>query len=162
MGIRWLDLSASGQEIDTGINLAEADAYYFTAGVASLGDRVLATYPGGYRLASALETGLQDKPTIVYGGEVLDKRREGQGKPRVYGNGLYVSRRIASQVDIVDISDPLRPRLLRQLRTAGSPGGAVVHGRSLLIPDSYNGLLVYDEFVKALELEVDERSFTTS
>ena len=160
MGIRWLDLSASGQEVDTGVNLVPEDQYYFSAGVASLGDRVLATYPVGYRLASALETGLEDKPTIVYGGEVLDKRREGQGKPRVYGNGLFVSRRISSQIDIVDISDPLRPRLLRQLRTAGSPGGVVVHGRALLIPDSYNGLLVYDDFVKALRLDVDERSFT--
>lgn len=161
MGIRWLDLSASGQEIDTGIKLADADMYYFSAGVASLRNQVLATYPGGYRLASALETGLQDKPTIIYAAEVLDKRREAQGKPRVYGNGLYVSRRIGSQIDIVDITDPIHPRLLRQLHTVGSPGGAVVRGQALLIPDSYNGLLVYDNFVETLGLEVEERSFTT-
>lgn len=42
---------------------------------------------------------------------------------------------------------------------AGSPGGAVVRDRTLLIPDSYNGLLVYDDFVKTLGLDVDERSF---
>jgi hypothetical protein len=34
-----------------------------------------------------------------------------------------------------------------------------VRDRTLLIPDSYNGLLVYDDFVKTLGLDVDERSF---
>jgi hypothetical protein len=121
----------------------------------STGDQVLAVYPGGYRLASALEAGLDQRPLVAYGAEHL-------GKPRVYGHGLYVSSRVFAQVDIVDIADLHEPRLLRTLHTAGNPGGVVVHGQALLIPDGYNGLLVYDDFVHALGLPTDERTFLPS
>jgi hypothetical protein len=40
-----------------------------------------------------------------------------------------------------------------------NPSTVVVHNEALIIPDGRNGLLIYDDFVNALDLEVDKRTF---
>ena len=152
--MRWLDLEADDPaRIDTGVDLAEQLGFF--EGAVAAGDRLLVTSDGGYRLGNALGTGLEETP--LYRCE----KRVG-GKPHVHGNGLYVVHRPRSSVAIVDISGLTKPRLLREFTTRGNPSGAVVRNRSLLIPDGYHGLLIYDDFVKTLGLDVDEAAFLPS
>ena len=88
-GIRWLDFTASGAEINTGVNLT--DRYSFFAGIVSLGDQFLCTFPGSYRLAEPLDTNLEAKTAYSFGGRFL-------GKPTVLGNGLILTSRVNSAV----------------------------------------------------------------
>ena len=145
VGIRWLDFAASGKAIDTGVNLTKK--YGIFTGIVSLGDQFLCTYPGGYRLAKPLDTDLEEKPLYRFGGRFL-------GKANVFGNRLFLTSRVKSEVAIVDITDSHHPRLLRQFPTAGNPGTVEVRHEALIIPDGYNGLLVYDDFVDGLGLKV--------
>jgi len=66
---------------------------------------------------------------------------------------------VQSAIAIVDITDLHRPRLLSHFPTAGNPGTVVVRNEALIIPDGRNGLLVYDDFVNALDLKVDKQTF---
>ena len=145
-GIRWLDFAAPDGKINTGINLAAT--YGFFAGIASLGDRFLCTYPGGYRLAEPLDTGLEARPFHSFGGHFL-------GKPSVCGSVLVLSSRVRSEIAVADIGDLARPRLLRQWRTDGNPGAPTIRNGALVVPDGYNGLLVYDDFVATLGPKVE-------
>ncbi|NQT16549.1 MAG: hypothetical protein HQ582_27565, partial [Planctomycetes bacterium] len=151
-GIRWLDFAAAGEAINTGVNLV--DHYSFLAGIVSLGDQFLCTGPGAYRLAEPLDTDLEKKPAYRFAKHFL-------GKPSVYGNGLFLSSRVQSEIAIVDITDPHHPRLLSEFPTAGNPGTVVVRNEALVIPDGQNGLLVYDDFVNAFDLNVDKPAFST-
>jgi len=130
--------------IDTGIDLA--DKFSWMHGAAAVGDRLLATSDGGYRLVPALSTGLEQTPTIR-------AERGLSGKITVCGDLLFVIRRNASRVAIVDIWQIESPRLLGELETDGNPNAAVVRDNALLIPDGYNGLLIYDGLLATLESE---------
>jgi len=149
-GIRWLDFAAADEAINTGINLV--DYYSHLAGIVSLGDQFLCTGPGIYRLAKPLDTDLEKKPAYRFAKHFL-------GKPSVFGNGLFLASRDRSAIAIVDITDLHHPRLLCHLPTAGNPSTVVVRNEALIIPDGRNGLLVYDDFVNALDLKVDKRTF---
>jgi hypothetical protein len=149
-GIRWLDFAAPGVEINTSVNLT--DRYSFFAGIVSLGDQFLCTFPGSYRLAEPLDMNLDAKPAYSFEGRFL-------GKPSVFGNGLILTSRVNSAVAIVDIADLKHPRLLSEFSTAGNPSTAVVRKDALIIPDGRNGLLVYDDFVNTLDLDVDKQTF---
>ncbi|MFH1922147.1 MAG: hypothetical protein ABIP48_19970 [Planctomycetota bacterium] len=151
-GIRWLDFAASGNKINTGVNLA--DRYSFFAGIVSLGDQFLCTCPGAYRLAGPLDTNLDTKPTYRFAKHFL-------GKPSVFGNGLFLASRVQSAIAIVDITDLDHPQLLSHFPTAGNPSTVVVRNEALIIPDGHNGLLVYDDFINALDLKVDKQAFLT-
>lgn len=70
----------------------------------------------------------------------------------LHGDLAFVAQRLYG-VEIVDITDPERPRLLREIETQGNPGPAVVRRGTLIIPDAYNGLLAYDDFVDTLDLK---------
>lgn len=148
-GVRWLDFAESGKEIDTGLNLN--DRYQIFAGIAAHGDRFLCLEPGGYRIVNPLDTNYDEKPLRRYSPRC-------EGKPTVVGNALFAASRVASTIAIVDITDVENPKLLRELPTAGNPGMVSVRHGALIIPDAYNGLLIYDDFVKALDLGVDARA----
>ena len=168
-GIRWLDFAASDSKINTGVNLADtysflpplrpeintgvdlASSYGFFAGIVSLGDQFLCTCRGGYRLAGPLEQDLEKKPVYPVSERFL-------GKPSVFGKGLFLTSRVQSEVVIAEIADRRKPRLLCQFPTAGNPGTVVVRNEALILPDGYNGLLVYDDFVKTLGLDVDKQA----
>ena len=81
------------------------------------------------------------------------------GKPSVFGNGLFLASRVQSAIAIVDITDLHHPQLLSHFPTAGNPSAVVVRNEALIIPDGHNGLLVYDDFVNALDLKVDKQAF---
>lgn len=149
-GIRWLDVAASNEAINTDVNLS--DRYSFFAGIVSLGDQFLCTCPGAYRLVGPLDTNLDTKPPYRFAQHFL-------GKPSVFGNGLFLASRVHSSIAIVDITDLHHPRLLCHFPTAGNPGTVVVRNEALIIPDGRNGLLVYDRFVNVLDLEVDKQTF---
>jgi hypothetical protein len=143
--MRWLDLAANDpKRIDTGIDLA--GNFFWMQRAAAVGDQLLATWDGGYRLVPALSTGLEQAPTIR-------AERSLSGKVRVCGDLLFVIRRNASRVAIVDISQIESPRLLGELETDGNPNDAVVRDNALLIPDGYNGFLIYDGLLATLESE---------
>jgi hypothetical protein len=148
-GIRWLDFAKSGQEIDTGINLN--DRYSIFSGVVAYGDHFLCLDRGGYRIVEPLDTDYDEKPLRRYS-------RHLQGKPTVVGNLLFAASRVDSSIAIVDISDVEKPRLLHELRTAGNPGMVAVRNGALVVPDAYNGLLIYDDFVNGLGLGVDAKA----
>ena len=149
-GIRWLDFAASGKEINTGVNMT--GRYSFFAGMVSLGDEFLCTFPGCYRLAKPLDTNLEEKPAYSFEGRFL-------GKPSLFGNGLFLTSRVNSAIAIVDIEDLHKPRLLAEFPTDGNPSTAVVRNKTLIIPDGHNGLLIYDDFVSTLDLDVDKETF---
>ena len=149
-GVRWLDFAASGEKINTGVHLT--GRYSFFAGMVSLGDQFLCTFPGCYRLAKPLDMDLEEKPAYSFEGRFL-------GKPSVFGNGLFLTSRVNSAIAIVDIENLHRPRLLAEFPTDGNPSTAVVRNKALVIPDGRNGLLIYDDFVNTLELDVDEQKF---
>ncbi|MBT3376477.1 MAG: hypothetical protein HN742_41615 [Lentisphaerae bacterium] len=150
VGVRWLDFEASGKAINTGVNLT--DRYSFFAGIAAVGDQFLCTSHGAYRLVNPMETDLDAKPAYRFGGRFL-------GKPTVFGNALILTSRVESALAIVDITDLQHPRLLREMPTAGNPSTVSVRNGALIIPDGNNGLVIYDDFVSALELDVDQNTF---
>jgi hypothetical protein len=151
-GIRWLDFAAAGEAINTGIDLV--DYYSHLAGIVSLGDQFLCTERGGYRLAKPLDTDLDKKPAYRFTKHFL-------GKPSVFGNGLFFASRAESTIAIVDITDLHHPRLLTYFSTAGNPSTVLVRNGALIVPDGHNGLLVYEDFVNALDLNVNKQSFLT-
>ena len=149
--IRWYDLKADPDKIDTGVDLAKN--LNPSDGAVSLGDRLLVIRGGGYQLAPALGTDLEKSPLYKCGRQRLN------GKASVYGNGLYTSYRRRKQVQIVDISDVEKPRLLHTLHPEGNPGNIWVRNGSLIICEGTNGLAIYDDFVKTLKLDVDPKAF---
>jgi hypothetical protein len=149
-GVRWLDFAATGQAIDTGIDLT--DILSFFSGIVSLGDQLLITERGGYRLAKPLDTNFQDKPLYRFDKYFL-------GKPTVAGHGLFLTSRVGSAIAIVDITDLEKPRLLHRLSTRGNPSTVVIRNGAMIVPDSYNGLLIYDNVVDTLKLDVDRETF---
>jgi hypothetical protein len=143
--MRWLDLQAdSAHGIDTGVDLA--DTLNWVEGAVAVGDRLLVTSEGGYRLAQPLSTDLEATP-------LYRCHKSLRGKPWVYGASLYLVSRIHARIAIVDISRIETPQLLHELKTEGNPNAAVVRNGALLIPDSYNGLIIYDDFVTTFGLE---------
>ncbi|MDX9981913.1 MAG: hypothetical protein RBU25_17970 [Lentisphaeria bacterium] len=148
-GVRWLDFAKSGKEIDTGINLN--DRYQIFSGIAAHGDHFLCLERGGYRIVKPLETDYDAQPLRRYS-------QHSEGKPTVVGNALFAASRVGSAIAIVDISDVEKPRLLREFPTAGNPGMVSVRNGALIIPDAYNGLLIYDDFVKRFDLDVDAKA----
>ena len=148
--LRWYDLKADPDKVDTGVDLARKMSP--GDGAVSVGDRLLVVRAGGYQLAPALATDIERSPLIK-----CDERLN--GKPRVYGNGLYTSLRSRKQVQIVDISDIEKPRLLHTIKTQSNPGTVAVRNGSLIICEGYNGLAIYDDFVAELGLDVDAKAF---
>ena len=137
--LRWHDLKAdSPEKLDTGIDLAKKLRSF--DGAVSLGDRLLVTDRGGYHIVPALATDMEHTPLYKCRGVHL------RGKPSVAGDTLVVVNRPRSTLWIVDIADPTKPRLLRQLETEGNPGAAVIRNGSLIVADGYEGLLIYDDF----------------
>ncbi len=143
--MRWLDLRAdSSQGIDTGVDLA--DTLDWVDGAVAVGNRLLITSEGGYRLAEPLNTGLEATP-------LYRCRKSLRGKPWVHGSGLYLVNRMHARIAIVDISRVKAPQLMHEIETEGNPNAVVVRNGALLVPDSYNGLVIYDDFVTTFGLE---------
>jgi len=150
-GIRLFDLSKTGTAVDTGLNISPTTSD-FREGIVAVGDKFLITFKGSYRLADHTDRNLESKPAITYGGSMI-------GKPRVFGNGLYITDRATGYIQIVDITNINSPNLLKTLNIGGNPGGAAVYNGALIVPCGHKGLLIYDDFINRFNLDVDRETF---
>ena len=71
----------------------------------------------------------------------VDARRL-RGKPRQYGDLLYVADRTRGDVTIVDISDPEKPALQEHFNVPGNPASVILHRDVMVIPNGYEGLWI--------------------
>ncbi|MDD5602903.1 MAG: hypothetical protein PHG48_02315, partial [Eubacteriales bacterium] len=138
-GMRWLDLGAEPQHMFTDVYFSKRCS--LSSGIAALDDQFLVTFEGGYRLIAPMEENIESMDLISYGGDIT-------GKPRIYGDYLFISDRISSRIEVVNIKDPQEPRLYDKLKTEGNPGAVSMYNNALVIPDGYNGLLIYDNYFK--------------
>lgn len=108
-------------------------------GCAFLNDKLLVVDRDGYYLRPFLnQAGADPKATqlIRTGGVDIT------GKPTVSGNRLYTASRWGRTVNALDISNPLQPKVLWTVKTAGNPGVLRTSGNLLLIPAGNEGLSV--------------------
>jgi len=49
---------------------------------------------------------------------------------------------VRSRVFVGDVSDPEKPKLLKEITTKGNPGLVIENPKYLSIPDGYDGLLI--------------------
>lgn len=143
-GLFWFDLDASPVPIYTGNMLS--GAVNPPSNVVSTEDKFLITsWEGGYRLAGMGDKSFKDLKLIKYaqGNGCID------GRPRIYDKKLFLSNICNGQINIVDITDINNPVFLKKIETKGNPGGIVVHNNSLIIPNGYEGLFIYDNYLES-------------
>ena len=100
-------------------------------------DRIFYTQKGGYVLLSVEDTdktSVEDLP--FYAAE-----QKFRGLLTPCGDLLVATNRPGGQVSVLDISDPMAPRLLAKISTCASPGKAVFLQERILIPGGRSGLL---------------------
>ena len=83
-----------------------------------------------------------DRVLMVAGGKNEGDRH--LGKPTIAGNRLYMVDRQVGLVTIADITQWKNPKLIDQFEVPGNPSRVVEHHGVLVIPDGYNGMLVFD------------------
>ena len=136
-GLGWYDLyGGTGHEFTV-------DKYAHRLGdngTVPLRDKRLVIYGGGFLLIDREE----HRPPTEMKIHSVDKCRL-NGKPRLYGNKLYVSNRAMGDISIVDVSDVTQPKLLEHFNVPGNPGKIVLHNGILVIPNGYEGLWVDDK-----------------
>ena len=64
------------------------------------------------------------------------------GIPRSDGKRLVLTNRIRRQAALVDMTDTVKPRLLKRWNFSGNPDQAVFHQGKVLIPCGYQGVLL--------------------
>lgn len=138
-GIFWFDLEA--QPAPACVQEGSTGGMIYRSGLISLGDQVLLTVPGGYKLAARGDREVKSLKTHVIAPGVF-------GKPAVADGWLFLSDRAEGRVFVVDLRNLEQPRLLKTLTTPGNPGRVTMHHDALLIPDGYGGLRIYDDFFK--------------
>jgi len=131
-GLRWYDLYGVPAPGFSGEKYAHRLGAGGTVGV---GGRRLAAYWRGLLLVGKNEV----KPP----GDLPIRRianRRVSGAPRLYGSKLYVAERTTGDVCVLDVSDPVNPRLLEHFNVPGNPGRITLHKGALAIPNGYEGL----------------------
>ncbi|UKI31288.1 MAG: hypothetical protein L6W00_26375 [Lentisphaeria bacterium] len=133
-GYAWYDLSG---EKPVPANWKRFRFASHLDGAASLGTRCLAVANGGYYLLEANQGGLPaDWQRVSLPGVKLG------GIPSVDGDTLVLSSRRTGEITVLDIRDPLRPRLdkERSLTVPGLPGTVSFFRHRMVIPAGYAGL----------------------
>lgn len=133
-GYAWYDLSGEKPAPANGKRFRFAS---HLDGAASLGTRCLTVANGGYYLLEANQDGLPaDWQRVRMPGVKL------RGIPSVDGDTLVLSCRRTGEITVLDIRDPLRPRLNkeRSLRVPGLPGTVSFFRHRMVIPAGYAGL----------------------
>ena len=137
-GLHWYDLKSEGGPRYTGDNFPGRIGS--GNGLIAHQGKTLAVTRGGYLLIDRAERrDLKDVPLYKIG-----KGRQHLGKPTIDGDRLYTTDRQVGLVTMTDISNPFRPKQVRQFQLPGNPSRCVVHDGVLVIPDGYHGLLVFD------------------
>lgn len=136
-GLHWYDIGGDGPPSYTGDNYPERTGS--PNGLAAFQGKTLATLRGGFVVLDRSERRpLTELDVRTFG------KREHLGKPLIHEDRLYTANRADGLITIAGISDPEKPVLIEQFETAGNPGRPVVRKGALVIPDGYNGLLVFD------------------
>ncbi len=137
-GLHWYDLKAEGGPRYTEDNFRGRIGS--GNGLIAYNGKTLAMTRGGYLLLDRDERReLSDVQLYRIG-----KQRRHLGKPTIAGDRLYAVDRQFGFVTIADIADSKNPKLIDQFELPGNPSRAVVHAETLIIPDGYHGLLVFD------------------
>ncbi len=138
-GFFWYDLIGESKPVFSGNNYAERVGA--SNGLALLPNKTeaLCTLSNGRYFILKRTENQPLKKLVKYG--VSGKRLRG-GKPSIYGNRLYVANRAYGTVNILDIADLEKPRLLGQYKLPGNPGIVIEHNGTAIIPAGYQGLLV--------------------
>lgn len=134
-GPAWYDVSGE-KPVHRG-NSPDERLYSFTDGACLFGEQLLITKRGKLQL---LEPGemreVSQLPTIGIKGQYL------KGRPATDGTWLALSRRHEQRVKVLDLSDLQNPKLSREYHLKGHPGACSFWKGRLVIPASYQGLLV--------------------
>jgi len=140
-GIHWYDLEAGEKQTASFSGDVHPERFGASNGLVAFGTKTLVTTRGGYLLLDRRER----RPFRELPIRRVGNRRQHLGKPTVFGDRLYASNRSTGIVSIIDIADPEKPQLIKQIETPGNPGRIVIHDGMTVIPDGYNGLLLFDD-----------------
>lgn len=137
-GPAWYDVS--GDKPVHGGNTPDDKNYSWTDGICAFRDSLLVVNRGKYYLPDVNEKrSMSSLP--AYGVDGLRIH----GRPEVDGNLLAVSSRHERTVQVLDIEDVTKPRLLREYSLTGNPGACSFWKGRLVIPAAYQGLLLERE-----------------
>ena len=136
-GYRWYDLYGKPRPVYSGDHF-EMRAN-FADGMAVLGDTALLISRGKYtRIGRDERRSLVELPWHGVPGKYLS------GKPVIEDRIMYLSNRVRGTIQVVDISQFEKPRLLDELQLDEHPGLIVMHNQTPIIPAGYQGLIVWD------------------
>jgi len=133
-GLRWYDLYGKAQPGFAGLAYAHRLG---GAGSVPIGDKRLVVYRRGLLLVAPDES----RPPSEVGVRQIPKHRL-TGKPVLDGNKLYLSDRCFGDINVVDISNVVRPILVDHFNLPGNPARLVIHNGALVIPNGYEGLWI--------------------
>jgi hypothetical protein len=136
-GLYWYDLYGGSTPVCTG--QIHENRFNPQNGVTVLKNQVLTTRRNGYVMFDRQEKRPLDELPLY-----RIKNHQLAGKTTIFQNRLYTANRDGGNVNVVDISNPSSPQLLESFVTKGNPGRIIAHQKGFIIPDGYNGLLVYD------------------
>ena len=137
-GLHWYDLKADGGPVYTKQNFPGRTGS--GNGLIAHNNQTLAVTRGGYLL---LDRGDRRQPSDVPLQRVGKQHRH-LGKPVIADDRLYIADRPSGRLTIADVSNPQQPKLIKQITLPGNPSRPVVHQDTLIVPDGYHGLVVFD------------------
>jgi hypothetical protein len=133
-GLRWYDLYGRNGPTFSG------DQYPHRLGsdgtVAAGSDRLVITRGGLVQIGPNERRPPEELGIQRVGGQRLS------GKPRRYGDRLYLADSRTGDVTILDISNSERPGLIERMNLPGNPSSVVRHQGVMVIPNGYEGLWV--------------------
>lgn len=132
-GLRWYDLYGGPEP-----KLVGEYAHRLGGdGTIPYGDGRLVVYRGGFLTIGPTEERAPRELAL----RRVPKCRLG-GKPLLADGKLHLSSRTTGDVTIIDLADPVKPRLAEHFNVPGNPGRLVKHKGALVIPNGYEGLWI--------------------
>ena len=134
-GPAWYDVGTKQPKLLG--NSPDDRLYSWTDGACALGDQLLIVKRGKLQVLEVAEMRDVDSlPKYAPKGPYL------RGRPTTDGKRAALARRHERHIQLLDISDISKPKLIREYDTVGHPGACGFwHGR-LVVPASYQGLLL--------------------
>ncbi len=137
-GLHWYDLKADPTPAFSENNYPERIGS--SNGLIAFQDKTLATIRGGYRLLDRSAT-IGGPDAILIEGL---KSRHHLGVPSIAGNRLYTANRAYGVISVIDISNPLKPVIEKEIPSSGNPSRIAVKNGIAFVPNGYEGLLLLE------------------
>jgi hypothetical protein len=137
-GLHWYNLNGDPAPAFSGDNYPERIGS--SNGLTTFREKTFATVRGGYLLLERNESRAATEIAV----RIPGSRRIHLGAPTIVGDRLFTANRASGTITIADLSDPAKPKLIRQFDTPGNPSRIAVDNRTVLIPNGNQGLLVID------------------